>query len=212
VAARAIGPAGSGSTLRAALIALLEKQNLIVEQARQAGITLETVENPEFMSSVHHAVAALKDPQAIPALARALGWFTVVRALADFGDQAAQAVLGVVTSPTSRYSAVDDGLTVLRWMVESRSERPLSPGTLVQIRRAAEQRLTGEQYFTTLWYAIDLASVLDDAELRRIIEELATYPSDVVARGVTNPRLIERTQKRAADRLAGVPPVPRADP
>jgi hypothetical protein len=203
-AVKAIRPEKAAPELRSALIALLERQNLIVEQADSAGLDLSTLDDPEVIASVHHAVAALNDPKAIPALARALGWFTVVRALAKFGDQAAPAVIAIVASPKTRYTAVDDGLRVLRFMVETRQDRPLSASTMDQIRRVVRQRLSGEQYFTTLWYSIDLAGVLDDSTLRRVIGDLATYPSEVVARGIVDPALIEQTQKRAADRLAGV--------
>jgi len=210
-AARTIGPPNSSQALRAALITLLERMNEIVDQSQQSQIPLDVVENPEWIARVHHTVAALKEPAAIPALANALGIFTVIRALADFGEQAAPAVVDVVMSPTRHHTAVDDGLRVLRFMVERRNTSPLSPETLAQIRRAARERLSGEQYFTTLWYAIDLAAVLDDAELRRTLEELATFPGEIAVRGVRDPRLIEQTQRRAADRLTGVPASPRPE-
>jgi hypothetical protein len=72
--------------------------------------------------------------------------------------------------------------------------------------------LTGEQYFTTLWYAMDLAAVLGDEDLRSIIADLATYPNDIIARGVIDPELVQRTQQHARDRLAGVPALPRPEP
>ena len=94
-------------------------------------------------------------------------------------------------------------------MVEGMASHPLSAGTIAQIRRAAEQRLTGKQYFTILWYAIDLASVLNDTELWSIVQSIASDLNEVFARGVENPDLFELTQKRAADRLAGIPALPR---
>jgi hypothetical protein len=133
----------------------------------------------------------------------------VIRALADFGEQAAASVLQVVTSPDGWHDDVDGGLVALRFMVERRGEHPLTARTIAQIRRAADQRLTGKQYFTTLWSAIDLAVVLGDPGLRRIVELLASDRNEVFARGVENQDLLELTQQRAADRLAGIPPVPR---
>jgi hypothetical protein len=47
-------------------------------------------------------------------LAGALGSFSLIQPLAEFGEQAAPAVIAVVASPTSHYSVVDDGLRVLR--------------------------------------------------------------------------------------------------
>lgn len=205
----AIEPAQRGAALRTALITLLERENKLVEQALVRGVTVDQVESPEFISAVARAVAELKDPATIPVLAGALGDFNLIQALADFGEQAVSAVVAVVKSPKSHYSSVDDGLRVLRFVVEQQQSRPLSPTTFTLIRQAAENRLSGPQNFTTLWYAIDLAAVLGDNDLKRTIEDIANYPSEVTARGVINPRLIAQTQKRAADRLAGVPALPR---
>jgi hypothetical protein len=208
---RKISPENASKELREALITLLVRLNEITNEARQRQIPLDLVEDPEFIATIQRTVAELKDPLAIPALANALGMFTVIRALADFGEQAAPAVLSIVRNPISHYTAVDDGLRVLRFMVERRDTRPLTQKTLAEIRRAALERLTGEQYFTTLWYAIDLAAVLDDAELRGILEQLARSPDEVLARKVTDSRLIEQTQRRAADRLAGIAALPRPE-
>jgi hypothetical protein len=208
--ARALGPENTGAELRAALMTLLQRQNSIVVEARRRNEPLANREDPEFIATVSRVVAELRDPQAIPALSEAIyGGFTVIRALADFGERAVPAVLRVVTSPESHYDAVNHGLITLRFIVEGAGTRPLSASTLDQIRRAAEQRLTGKQYFTTLWRAVDLAAVLNDADLRRVVGSLAADWSEVVARGVEDPDLIAQTQKRAADRLAGIPPLPR---
>ena len=195
--------------LRRALFAYLDRLNLDREHARQAGIPLRTVEDPEFVASVHRTVAALNDPEAIPALARALGMSTVIRALLKFGEQAAPAVLTVVGSPQTHYSAVNDGLRVLDWMVtgggpdeNTRSPAPLSAGTLDRVKQVVTERLTGRQYFTTLWYAVDLADSLEgDAELMSALEVLATDPTAVLL-PVDDPKLIERTRGGAAAVLA----------
>jgi hypothetical protein len=106
---------------------------------------------------------------------------------------------------------VDDGLRVLRLMIENQGPQPLSSETLARIHDAAEQRLTGTQYFTTVWYAIDLAAVLDDPEFEQKLELISSYPSEVLAFGVEDPELIEQTQRRASERLAGVPAKPRRE-
>jgi len=198
--AQRLGRGNTGPDVRAALIALLEKNN----QAEEGNVA-----NPEFVVHVAHTVSQLGDPAAIPALAGALGSGSMLvrDALAEFGDRAAPEVLRVVTSPASHYSAVDQGLIALRFMAEGHGGR-LSPATLDRIRGAAMQRLTGRQYFTTLWQAIDLAIALNDAELRQIVESLAASRDTVAARGIVNPLIIERTQTRATTRLA----VPRAAP
>jgi hypothetical protein len=155
--ARAIRPSATGPALRAALIALPDRQNQDVKRARDAG----ALEDPETRAELQHMVAELRDPNAIPALAGALGMFTAIRALSRFREQAVPAVVAAVTSPESGYSAVNDGLRILRFIVEQRGNT-LSQRSIAQIRRAAEQRLTGEEYFTTLWYAMDLAAVLGE--------------------------------------------------
>jgi hypothetical protein len=96
-AARTIRPPAAGPALRAALIALLERQNQDVKQSRDFGGM--PLEGPEFRASLQHMAAELREPNAIPALAGALGMFTAIRALARFGEQAVPAVVDAVTSP-----------------------------------------------------------------------------------------------------------------
>lgn len=210
---RSLRPQRIGPELRSALMFLADRQNETVRRVTARGEPVERVVDPYFHSSVCETIAELRDPAAIAVLARGLGTcgFQVHRYLAQFGDQATAAVLAIVTWQDSSYAAVDEGLIALRFMVENASERALSPASLKRIRRAAEQRLTGKQYFTTLWWAIDLAIALHDPDLRRIVESLASDQSAVVARGVEKTELIEKVQEIAKERLAGVPPLPRRD-
>jgi hypothetical protein len=198
---RAIPAPQVGPELRAALIGLLDKQNTQAAQALERGQALADVESPEFRASVQRTVAALRDPASIPSLAKALGLFTLIEPLAEFGERAVPAVVEVVTSPRSSRSAVDDGLRVLRMILERSAASPLSPASQILIRRAAQQRLNDVQMFTTLWYAIDLAAATGDPELRVILQDLATNSVAVTSRGVTTPHLVEQTQRRAAERL-----------
>jgi len=204
-AARGLGRAQTGPELRAALVTVLDHNNQIVAEAARRKQALETLEDPEFIAHTAHVVSQLADPQAIPALAGALGTgSTLVRdALADFGEQAAPAILAVVNSPERHYSAVDEGLIALRFMVEGAGPSPLSVATTNQIRNAARNRLEGKQYFTTLWRAIDLAGALNDPALRQVVQALASDEAAVRARGITNPEIISRTQQRATQSLAG---------
>jgi hypothetical protein len=157
------------------------------------------------------SVLDLKSPQAIPELVKTLGLgFTFVpRQLAEFGEDAAPAVLAVVTAAESDRVVVFTGLMALRFMIEGAAPRPLSAGTRERIRQAAEQWLAArQQSILTLGAAIDLAAVLGDPGLRRILESLASDPNAVASRGI-DARSIESIRKRAADRLAGIPPLPR---
>lgn len=114
-------------------------------------------------------------------------------------------------STESMNDAVNQGLIALRFMVEGAGESPLSRESLEATRRAAELRLMERRpgIGSTLRRAIDLAIALDDPDLRRVVESLASDRAEVIRRGVTESYVIELTQTRAADRLAGRPPLPR---
>lgn len=193
----------------------LEREGQIRAQryaAGRRGELLQPLEDPEFILRLSRVVAELRDPQAIPALTGALGTGSpVTRALVAFGEQAVPALLGAVGSPETMHYVVENALIALRFMAEGEGPHPLSPGTLDDVRRVVKQRLAERQsgIGTTLRWAIDLAVVLDDPDLRRIVQAIASDRNELVARGRTEPDLIELTQKRAADRLAGVPPQPR---
>jgi hypothetical protein len=171
------------------------------------------LDNPELLPQLATVVGELHDPASIPALAAALGsGFAAIRPLAAFGEQAVPAVLAVEASPESSPGVIGEALITLRFIVEEASARGgLSDGTLAELRRVARRRLeSGEGLaLTPLWWAIDLAWTLQDKDLRGLVEALATDPKMVVARGITDPGLIEQTQHRAAARLAGTPPLPR---
>lgn len=205
-------PEETPAAVRGALIELMDNQTELGADLRARGVARASVEDPEFVASVQRAVARLEDPSSIPALARAMGsTFVTVRPLAQFGEPAAPYVLDVVESIDSHYSAVYEGLIVLRFMFEKQSERPLSVGTVERIRGAARSRLIGPQYFTVLWRAMDLASVLGDQGLLAIMRDLASNPNEAILRGIADPSLVEKTQRRAADLLAGRAPLPRPD-
>lgn len=209
--ARLLGRQNTGGEVRAALLTLLKRNNEIAADARLRKESVERTEDPIFIAQVAHVVSQLGDPRTIPELAGALGTgSTLVRdALAEFGERAAPDILRIVTSPESHYSAVDEGLIALRFLVEGRPRRPLSAGTLEQIRNAAKQRLSGRQYFTTVWYAMDLAMALGDPELRSIVEALAASDDAVAATGIDDPAVIQQTRARAVRRLAGEPALPK---
>jgi hypothetical protein len=210
---RAIGLQNASGDVRAAMFAALRREADIHTQRYHAdprGEALTDLRDPEFVATLAAAVTELHDPQAIPALSAALFAGPLVSlALADFGERAAPSVVQPVMAPDAWYDTVDGGLISLRFILERRSEHPLSPATMAQIRDATTQHLIGKQYFTTLWRAIDVAAVLGDASLRSILELLASDPNEVFARGVEDPDLIKLTEQRAADRLAGLPPLPR---
>jgi hypothetical protein len=213
-----LGGQNASPAVREALIKALDRE--ANRQARRylatrRGELVEPDPNPEYVLQLSRIVADLRDPTAIGALANALGTgMTVVRALVEFGEIAAPPIVAVVASPASMHYAVDDGLIALRMMVEARGIRPISRGTLDLIRRVAEQRLTSPGHLAstgvTLRWAIDLAVVLKDDRLTAIVRSLASNPNEIIARGVEDPDLIELTRRRAAERLAGIPPQPRS--
>ncbi|MBA4158259.1 MAG: hypothetical protein H0X65_12385 [Gemmatimonadetes bacterium] len=206
--ARGIGGRNIDEKLRGALIEVLEREGRLDAQRRRGDIGF--LDNPELIARLALVVAELRDPRAIPALAGAVHTSPpAAKALAAFGEPAAAAVLEVANS-RGQTAVVNSGLITLRLMIEGAGKRPLSPGTRQEIRQVAQRHMSAEYSVTTLWRSIDLAVVLDDPEIRRMVELLATDRNEVIARGVTEPDLIEQTQKRARERLAGVPPLPRS--
>jgi hypothetical protein len=208
--------------LRTALLKLLEQQNRQRREMVRTGqgtselpeSAEESAYDPEFRSRVTQTVAELKDPRAIPLLVDSMGSGWVLhRTLAAFGEPAATAIIAAVAAPTTPYEAVNEGLIALRFLVEDTKRRPLSPTTLQGIRKVAQQHLDGPGRpagtGVTLRWAIDLAVATGDAALRRVVESLASNTSEIVARGITDPALIEQTRQRALDRLGGVPALPQ---
>ncbi len=205
-------PQDTGPELRTALIRALERAGQVRAQRYHAslrGEALQPLEDGEFILRVSRVVAELRDPRAIPALIGALGTgFGVTRALVAFGEEATPALLAAVNSPETSHYVVADALVVFRFLVEGAGPHRLSAATVHEIQRATKQLLTGRSYFTTLWKAIDLALALRDAELRRIVQSIASDRRQVVERGIEDPEIVELTQRQAAERLAGVPPKP----
>jgi hypothetical protein len=209
--ARELGPAEIEDDLRVALISLLERTNEIIPKVARSKQTVDQLEDPLFIAALSRQVANLDDVRAIPALSKAVyGGITVTRALAAFGERAVPDILRVVTSTESHHTLVDHGVLALRMMAERPEYRSASSTTHQQMKAAAVQRLQRPGYFTTLWQAIDLAAVLGDSELRQMLQRLAASPDAVIATGITaEADIVQMTQKRAAERLAGVPPLPR---
>jgi hypothetical protein len=194
--------------LRGALTSFLIRTNQDLKNNVKLDIPL--VHDPQVIASLQRTVAKFKDPQAIVILADSLGLFTIIRPMVDFGEAAVPALLKVISSPESHYTAVDDALRILRVMIEEPIAHPLSASSKLEIEAAVRKRLTEKQtMFTTIWYAIDLAAVLENEGLRQIIRSLSSDTAVLEARGVTEASLIEKTKKRAIDRLAGVLALPR---
>jgi hypothetical protein len=213
----ALAPDEIGPELRVTLIAELEKvvrAHRAHRKARKLGQPLPPVEDPKFILPLSRAVAGLNEPRAIPALAGGLGTGgTVIRALVEFGDQSAAAISSVVRSVERSTPEVNDGLIALRFLIERAETHPVSPGTLEEIRSVAHEHLlrspVSDRTGGTLRWAVDLAIVLGDPDLREIVALLATDETALIERGITDPDDISRTQARATDGLAGRLPLPR---
>lgn len=157
-------------------------------------------------------VTELGDPLAIPGLAKTLGsGFTMVpRQLAGFGEQALPAILDVMRTQELDREMARDGLLALRYMVDLLETRPLSAAALQEVRTVTEQWLAmPEQSILTLGTAIDLAILLDDSDLREIVQSLANNRDEVFKRVAREEVAVEFIQRRAAARLSGSPPLPR---
>jgi hypothetical protein len=211
--ALALRPQAIEANLRAALVAAVERDTDAYYSGLDAYFRGEPVVGEEDEFDHHLAiielVAALNDPIAIPALARTGTGMTAIRALVNFGELPIPALLETAQSSKSHPFQVSDSLIALRLIIEAVQANRLLEDTLAAVSHLARQKLTERTSDIVLWRAIDLAVILDNAELRAIVESLAADPNEVLARGITEPDLIERTQKRAADRLAGMPALPR---
>ena len=203
---RHMGPDSVSPALRAALIAALEQQGELF--ARRLRREIGEFENMELIAGLAQLVAGFRDPRAIDALAGALGASPPAGdALAEFGERAVPAVLRVLEATT--VASVGAGaLNCLRFMVQGVGGQPLTDVTRERIRQITKERLTTRQKsFRTVWGGIDLAVALEDPELRRIVQSLASDRDAVRALGVRDTD-IEDTQRRAIERLAGVPARP----
>ncbi len=204
-----------GPGLRAAIIKALERENtkhMHHRLADRAGKHPPPLKAPEMYFQIGEAVIELRDPASIPALAGALGTGTAVaRALAAFGLQAVPTLLEVVTAVENDPSEVNNGLLALRFIAEKNEAQALKGNLRDQVVAAARQRLaTGKGMFTTtLWNAIELAATLNDPELRKTVESIGYDRREVIRRGITDPQLIEQTQRYAIKALSGVPLLPR---
>ena len=167
-------------------------------------------ERLESIVQMFPLVAALRDPDTIPALIIGINSTVAREALAEFVEEAVPALLDAVMSGNSPDRRVTGSLVALRFMVEGAAPRPLSAETRGQIRRAAEHHLTAgtDRSGVTLRRASDLAFALDDPGLWRIVENLATDPDAIGAWGVA-PEFVERARQHLLDRLAGVAPLPQ---
>ena len=149
-------------------------------------------EDSEAVLDYMDAVAALRDPQAIPFLIATAGtgqW--AANALADLGAAAFPAVLAVVSDPGGYSLRVAGGVTALRFMVEDGS---LSTRQLEQVHDIARDRLSGTQDYMVAKDAVRLAVVLGDPELRRTVERIAA--DRAVAETLVSPYLSDGTRTR----------------
>ena len=187
------------------------RRNLVDVTATEKDLLVARLDEVEKLC-VTEVAEGLEDPQAIPALARALGTGSsiVSRWLAAFGEEAASSVIEVANASDQGTNEVGSALQTLRFMVEGSESQALSAGALDQIKETARRWLAARtNTWQTLNAAIDLAAVLDDPELLQVLEMLASDPEEIIVRGVDYPPFVESAQRHAADGLAGVPPLPR---
>ena len=187
---------GRGMTERAAAAALMDSR-LTPERDRALALALELgpragaelrgavidaawaewrgeTDRPEGSEAVldyMDAVAALRDPRAIPFLIATSGtgqW--AANALADLGAAAFPAVLAAASDAGEYSLRVAGGVTALRFMVEDGS---LDTRQLERVRAVARNRLSGTQDYMVARDAVRLAVVIGDPELRRTVERIA---------------------------------------
>jgi len=128
--------------------------------------------DPDVLFMHFEAAEAFRDPRAIPLMIEALKYGGgVMDALADLGAAAFPATLAAVSDPGGHWSRIGCGLTALRFMVEDRSLNASQTG---QVREVVRERLFAAQHSFVVNAAVRLALALDDPELRRTVERIAT--------------------------------------
>lgn len=199
-AAKALGAAERNESLHVALIALLDAKNDVVAKAMAEGVTLDTVDDPEFIADLSRTVATLGDARAIPSLARAIyGGRTAAQALAAFGEPSVEP-LAEMCIGENHYDLVNHGLTALTMLAEAPGREGLSKQALGRIRSCARARLTKVTAFSSLWKAIDLAVALNDEELNGVVQQMSNDRGAIEAAGVP-PVAVEQTQERAYEAM-----------
>ena len=194
-----------GEELGIAVLELLNRMNGLRAERNEAaarGEELDTTNQLDSYLAVMRIAAKLGDPQSIPTLIGAFGsGLRIPHALSRFGEDAVEPLLVVVNDPDSWHDHAQGALDTFSYMIADGV--PLSPTSRDQIIDATQRRLTGVQFITTLWSAMDLAVRLNEPNLRQIVESIAADSDEVIARGIDAPDLVERTQQRAADVLGG---------
>ena len=207
-----IAPERIGPELRTALVGTLRAEGATQArnfESRRLGRGVQESMDPEVFAELARAVARLRDRGHIAPLAGVLStgvWVSEVDdALSGFGDDAVPTLVGIVRSNPSSW-AIQNGLMILRQMVDTTATRALSPASRASIASVAKLRLTQPAELAesgvTLRIAMEVAVGLGDTELTGIVRELATNRSAVVAQGITDEEGIKVTQKAAVDRLA----------
>lgn len=212
--ARARALAKSGEILveiKESLLSALEEEVTYLEERRvraRAGIKLDRHRDPNFAATLTEIVIELHEPRALPLLIGVLGsgYSRTFRALAEFGEPAVNPLVEVALN-SNNINQQDQAMVALRCLVEHTN--PLSDDAMNSIRRVAEVRMNSPVRLAEtgimLRKAIDLAVAVNDQGLRKLVE-LISYDSQAVRRqGISIPERIEKTQKHASDRLAGVP-------
>ena len=166
--ARELGPAASPA-LRAGVIESGWAE-VRAERMRRTGEAAPGGD-PDVLLLHFETAESFRDPRAIPLIIEGLKYGGGMDALADLGAAALPAVLAAVSGPGGHPHRVGNGVTVLRFMVEDGS---LNARQVEQVRAVARERLTGPQDSFIVAAAVRLALALEDPELRRTVERIAT--------------------------------------
>ena len=150
-ATRALTPEEMGPELRAALIAVLERQGSLYHAAVRASMTGHSDRAEELYGKfwgenylfLIRTVGALRDPAAVPALVGAIDTgMNAVRAVAAFGEEAAAEVLRVAEGEAWWAAQVWGAWRTLILMIDEPQGPPLSQGTFERVRRLVRGHLT----------------------------------------------------------------------
>jgi hypothetical protein len=175
---------------------LLRAMKYSRERRRRGSGASADVYSGEYIGILVELAARANDRRMIPALVSAVGTGGIAsNALATYG---AEAIAPLVAALRRKDIPPDEIAGVLMTLKKIAAEtQKLANSEKEQIRHVALRYLMGQQHAVVLGWAIELGATVGEPEVMAIIERLAVDPTEIAARGIQDPTLVEMIQKRA---------------
>jgi hypothetical protein len=163
--------------IRQGLIAALVKEEGIVFRAQPG--SLSEAEADDYFGDLVGCVAALRDPEAVPALVSAIDTGRgATNGLMILGDTVVSAILRVLQTSTSRTTSRRAAAALLGRMLAPSAPTRLSVASVARVRIALLGELGGADPFTRS-SAISSLQQFSDSDVRRAIESAAVSDTGI---------------------------------